>query len=87
MGVNVPGVQLVSNGPKHSELRYFSALDRDEANAIADALKSSVSDIQASYVAGYENSAMIRPHHYELWLSEQWLPPQDSSVPVGGAER
>jgi hypothetical protein len=80
MAVNVPGVQLVSSGPKHSELRYFSALDRDEAVALADSLKIHVPDILPSYVPGYEHSALIRPHHYELWLSELWSPPKDSSI-------
>jgi hypothetical protein len=87
LGVNVPGVQLVSSGPNHSELRYFSALDRDEATAIADFLKARVPDVQASYVPGYEHSALIRPHHYELWLSEPWLPPKEASLPAGREER
>jgi hypothetical protein len=86
-GVNVPGVQLVSSGPNRSELRYFSALDRDEATAIADALKARVPDVQASYVSGYEDSALIRPHHYELWLSELWSPSKDASLPAGRDER
>jgi hypothetical protein len=79
MGVIVPGVQLVSGVPKHSELRYFSALDRDEAGTIVDSLKSRVPDLEASYVSGYEHSAAVRPHHYELWLAELWAPAKDAA--------
>lgn len=71
LSVAVPGVQLVSSGPDRTELRYFSSANSEEAQAIATVLaQQSGLSIQSVLIPGYEGSTLIRPRHYELWLSK-----------------
>jgi hypothetical protein len=63
----VPGIQTLRVGPSMSELRYFRVSDAPEARAIESAL--GVSGLVVKLIPGYENSADIRPRHFELWLA------------------
>lgn len=69
--VVVPGIELRSNVPKGSELRYFRATERSEAEGIAATVRKVWPDVNARYVPGFEQSSGIRSRHYELWLSKQ----------------
>ena len=69
LSVTVPGVQRVTSGPDKNELRYFDPSDVEEARALAAALaEKSDLTIQPVLVNGYQG--LVRPHHYELWLSK-----------------
>lgn len=68
--LNVPGIEKLDTGPNTSELRFFRKSEADEVNGIVQLLRAlNVSDIEAKYIPGYENSTAMRPRHYELWLS------------------
>ena len=73
--VGVPGVQRVDRGPLVSELRYFRRSEEQEARQISEALASLGLKLETKYISGYELSTSIRPRHYELWFSEEDLPP------------
>ncbi len=68
------GFMIVSLGIDMREgpavkLRYFHDREREEAEAIGQALrKGGAEDLVVKKVPGYENSTAIRPRHYELWL-------------------
>lgn len=71
LSVTVPGVQRVVSGPEKTELRYFNSANSEEAKTIATVLaQQSGLSVQAVYISGYEGSTLIRPGHYELWLSK-----------------
>jgi hypothetical protein len=72
--VVVPGIELRSNTPQASELRYFRMTERSEAEGMAATVRTVWPDVKARYVAGFEQSTGIRPRHYELWLSKQAKP-------------
>jgi len=63
----VPGIQTLRVGPSVSELRYFRVTDAPEAHAIESALGAP--GLVVKLIPGYENSADIRPRHFELWLA------------------
>lgn len=67
----VPGIQRLSSGPSGTELRYFRAKEKDEAEAIGSLLRDLDVEVVVRYVPGYELSTAIRPRHYELWFSDQ----------------
>lgn len=69
-GFSVPGIQVLSVGPKTSELRYFRKREEDYAKAALDLIKDQV-DIKLTYIPGYESSNQIRNRHFEIWFSEE----------------
>jgi hypothetical protein len=67
--INVPGIERVSNVPLNTELRYFRAGEADEVKRILGYLEElDIHNTQEKLVKGYENSAIIRPYHFELWF-------------------
>lgn len=76
LSVTVPGVQRVPAGPNRTELRYFSSENAEEAKTIAAVLaQQSGLRVHAVLIPGYEGSTLIRPRHYELWLSRDAYSP------------
>ena len=67
-GFSVPGIQILSQGPNESELRYFRKREEEYARAALDLIKGEV-DVQLKYVPGYESSTLIRDRHFEIWFS------------------
>jgi hypothetical protein len=61
---------LVEKGPQQTQVRYFRKTEASEAVAITTLL-TQVQRQQAttSYIRGYEDSPLIQPRHYEIWLS------------------
>lgn len=68
-GMVVPGIERVSNAPLNNELRYFRSDEASEAAGVISSLKDlNIGNTQARYIRGYESSAIIKPHQYELWF-------------------
>jgi hypothetical protein len=70
-GFIVPRTEVVvrSKMPSSTEVRYFRRNEEEGAIWATVALsKAGLRGVPARYVAGSENSAAIRPCHYELWL-------------------
>jgi hypothetical protein len=66
-GIRVSGIKVVSFGPKVSDLRYFRAAERDEAQKVGRVLRDiGVPPRELKFVAGFEGQATQR--QYELWL-------------------
>jgi hypothetical protein len=71
LSVTVPGVQRVTSGPDKNELRYFDPANLEEARSLATVLaQESGLAIQPVLINGYVGSTLVRPRHYELWLSK-----------------
>jgi hypothetical protein len=68
-GFLAPGVELLSVGPNRTELRYFKKSDETEAQQIAKTIASAGAPPTVVLVPGFEQSATMRPKHYELWLA------------------
>jgi hypothetical protein len=75
-GYVAPGVENVGLKPsiKQPQVRYF----RDSDAGIADQLCSFLAryGIKAEklFIRGYENSPLVRPHQFELWLTADLIP-------------
>ena len=70
-GFIVPETEVVGaeKMPNSTEVRYFRKSDEGWAlSATAALAKAGLPGVPARYVRGYENSAAVRPCHYELWL-------------------
>lgn len=66
----VPGIEL-KEGPKKTELRYFSPSEKSEAEKIASNLQSQGLPVALKDLSGiYGQSGGIRPRHYELWYGK-----------------
>jgi hypothetical protein len=70
-GFIVPTPEILTQGPKATtEVRYFRSDEKAGAEQIVTALSTvGISNVQAKYVSGYEDSKRIRPRHYEVWLA------------------
>lgn len=72
----VPGIEKVgSRNLKASQLRYFhdNTDERDFASNFISSLKSLCINVTPQLIRGYEDSSVIRPRHFELWLSSDAL--------------
>ena len=68
MGIVVSGIRVDESGPLRTDLRYFRAAERDEANYLKSALgKFGMAPARVTQVAGQEGAAVRR--HYELWFA------------------
>ncbi len=68
-GFSVPGIQVLSMGPKETEFRYFRKREKEYAMAAMELLKDNI-EIKLIYVPGYEASTGIRDRHFEIWFSQ-----------------
>jgi hypothetical protein len=65
--VVVPGIELVSQAPRASELRYANAGDESEARALAQALEPILGgELSVRKIA----AANVSPRTFELWISK-----------------
>lgn len=64
----VPEVSLTSANVQFTQLRYFNATDKDEAESLTSFLKNKGVKVFGKYLKGYKNTA--RPRLYELWFSQ-----------------
>jgi hypothetical protein len=64
----VPEVSLTSANVQVTQLRYFKATDKDEAESLTSFLKNKGIKAVSKYLNGYETTT--RPRLYELWLSQ-----------------
>ena len=81
MGLIVPGIERVSNGPFNNELRYFRNDEAGEAADIISYLKDlNIGNIQSRYVRGFENSVIVRRHQHEFWFGAPRREPPDSNA-------
>jgi len=69
-GISVPRIiEVRTDGPDRTELRYFRTSEQAEAEGIAASARELWPDIKVKYIGGYEASTAIRARHYELWVS------------------
>src|SRR5215469_6750964 len=67
----VVGIENVPHAvkPLQTEVRYYKKDDTAEAQDIANVLKrAGASPVRTIYLQRYENSAAVRPKHYEVWF-------------------
>src|SRR5262249_53903659 len=68
-GYSVPRAEiLVNTGPARPEIRYFHKTD-EEANEAKDLAADVGTEVRARYIQGYENSPLVKPRQFELWLA------------------
>lgn len=68
----IPGIELVANGPLHTELRYFRTADRADAEKFTQLMAASEQiKVTPKYVKGFANSEGIRSRHFELWMGAE----------------
>jgi hypothetical protein len=68
-GYSVPKAEiLVDTGPARTEIRYFHKTEK-EADEAADLAAEIGGETRARYIPGYENSPLVKPRQYELWLA------------------
>lgn len=66
-GYRVPAYEMVANGPRRSELRYFHADEEDLAKSVAGAVETCLgTDLIVNFVGRYGN---VKPRHLEIWLA------------------
>ena len=71
-GFIVPTPEVLQTGPRWTEVRYFRSEEAGGAEQIVRILRDAqIPNVQAKYVAGYENSQRIRRNHFEVWLAPQ----------------
>jgi hypothetical protein len=71
-GFIVPTPEVLQTGPRWTEVRYFRPEEAAGAEQIVRILRDTeIPNVQAKYVAGYENSQRIRRNHFEVWLAPQ----------------
>jgi len=67
----MPGIQLVSQGPRVTEMRYFRPEDKDIAEQAAKVVSQGLGSretIPDKYIRGFESATNLRPKHLELWF-------------------
>jgi hypothetical protein len=65
-------IQLVSQGPSQTQLRFFKSADEAVAQDIAKRLKPMIGDVDIQdFSERYKTVDWIKPGHLELWLSPQ----------------
>jgi hypothetical protein len=72
--IGVPGIELRANSPSRTELRYFHASERAEAEGLATTIRGMWLGTVVKFVPGFETSTSIRPRHYELWIAASETP-------------
>jgi hypothetical protein len=68
--INLRPIQLVKNGPKYSQLRFFFKQDKDEAIQFLMELRKIIPHLQLNDLSGqYRDIGWLKPGHYELWIA------------------
>lgn len=70
LGYRVPQVEMVDVPPAANQVRYFRSGDEPGARRLAGDLAGCLgASPRVILVRGYENSRLVRPSQYEVWLS------------------
>ena len=68
--VEVRPIQMVSEGPKQSQLRFFRQTDQSQAEALLAEIRKAVPlTVLQDMSRQYQQVQWIEPGHYELWLA------------------
>ena len=71
-GYLVLGIEYVpsARGLKTTDVRFYRATERAEAEKIAQAVKNAGEpNVNVNYLRQFENSTSARPNHFEVWLA------------------
>ncbi len=71
-GYLVLGIEYVPSARalKTTDVRFYHATERAEAEKIAQAMKNAGEpNVNANYLQQFENSTSARPNHFEVWLA------------------
>ena len=79
----IEGIQVIPAFKGETQLRYFFADDKDEAQTLAGALAGAFPDLSCRFIGGYGSSGKVKPQLFEVWLS----PGQKPAGPVGQGGR
>jgi hypothetical protein len=73
-------IQIVEDGPRNTQLRYFKKEDAPQAAELLSELEKFIPNINLKdYSRQYSNLSWIKPGHLELWLSpglKKIMPPK-----------
>lgn len=75
----VPGIENVAKAPTNNELRYFHRIEEADARNAVELVRPLVGNIRPRYVKGYEDSTLIKPKQFEIWLANE--PPPSNPPP------
>lgn len=68
-GYLAPGIENVRvNRLEQTVVRYFRQTEKDEVTQIVKTLQSQGVKAAPQYISGSEDSAKMRPRHYEIWF-------------------
>jgi hypothetical protein len=68
-GVVVFEIELVDRNVRTSEVRFFHASEAEEANRLADMLRTfGLANVEAKRIVGLKNSPRVQLRQYELWI-------------------
>ena len=73
-GYLVLGIEYVPKAQalKSTDVRFYHAAERGEAEKIAQALKNAgEANVNLNYLQQFENSTTARPNHFEVWLAHR----------------
>lgn len=71
-GYRVPIIELLPNGPRTTEVRYFRNSDAEHAQRLADQLtQQKIPNVISKYIAGFEDSNVIPQGQYEIWFAPE----------------
>ena len=65
-------IQIVSNGPRESQLRYFKKQDKPHVTELFSTLCRLIPALELKdFSSDYSHVKWIKPGHFELWLSPE----------------
>lgn len=68
--IKIEPIQLVKEGPKKSQLRFFSSQDKDEAGNLLKKLQKIFPHLELQdFSAQYGAMGWLESGHFELWLA------------------
>lgn len=70
----IPDAEILTDiGPNTTQLRYFKRSEEETAQRILEILQAESANEpwELQYTPGYEDSAGIRPLHFELWFRQE----------------
>ncbi|HEV7745826.1 MAG TPA: tetratricopeptide repeat protein [Pyrinomonadaceae bacterium] len=73
VGYTLMGLANMDSVPQDTEVRYYRKSDSKDADEIVSLLRSmGLTEANAKYLVGFENSPKIRPRHFEVWIGSRW---------------